>query len=264
MNNIYPIKNGTIKSASEKLSVPGYETIVVMTKSSKYGEIGPYVLKYYPDNNDDDMFTGISDNDKTIIKREGIVFENFYQFHKVYKYIPAVKATYSQWDNTVIWRCDEQTFLNDNNEIQDNYFEWRKNGFLCKYPIRYPESKKYASNCLFSFFKGEQLNYIESRKEIYLDCYIKALQGQRQFIELLDKLRAGKKLLIVEVDGPKIKDVAYYNATYNLALTNPIDATPHNLKILLNDSKNCFGHGYCLSIALLKILYPQEYNYHNW
>lgn len=59
----------------------GFIPIVVMTKSSKYGEIGPYCLK----------------NDK------GQIMENYHQFHKIYEKVPKTVQHYSRWDRRVIW-----------------------------------------------------------------------------------------------------------------------------------------------------------------
>ena len=39
------IRVGRIKNSSEALKFPGFETIVVMTKSSAYGSLSPYCLK---------------------------------------------------------------------------------------------------------------------------------------------------------------------------------------------------------------------------
>jgi hypothetical protein len=69
------IRVGTIKN-NKKPSFDGFKSILVLTKSSPYGELGPYVLK----------------------DEDGKIMENIWQFSKVYKQIPKTTQRYSQWD----------------------------------------------------------------------------------------------------------------------------------------------------------------------
>lgn len=70
-------------------------------------------------------------------------------------------------------------------------------------------------------------------------------------------LKDGKNLLIVEVDGPHGESLDYYKKKYkvddNFIEDDTILATKENLKIMLNDTKHAFGHGYCLAVALLNL-----------
>ena len=131
-------------------SFEGYEPIIIMTKSSKYGAIGPYCLK----------------ND------QGQIMENIYQFHKIYKNVPKSVQRYSKWDNRVIWNWPAETHINnETNEPNEKYWKWREAGLNAPDPIRYPVGFNHRHECLYALWNDKKLNYIESRKEIYIPVY---------------------------------------------------------------------------------------------
>jgi len=77
------IKVGTITYRDGKKivpKIPGFRNVICTTKSSTYGEIGPYVLT----------------------NEEGNIMENIWQFSKVYKDVPYTKQYYPR-TSTVIW-----------------------------------------------------------------------------------------------------------------------------------------------------------------
>lgn len=232
------IRVGRIKSSNDKLTYPGFTPIVVMTKSSKYGSLGPYVLR----------------------NKNYQIMENIWQFSKVYQQIPASKQKYSRWDNTVIWDHPAEIHLDDNGKLTQAYHQWRHKGFNNPYPVRYPVGMKYRNKCLYSLLTAEDtarhLTYIEARKEIYLPVYSDLVKGQPQYNELLSRIRAGENLLILEVDGPHQESLSYYQKNYNVnddfIQQGTMLATWENLKIMLDDAKHPFGHGYCLAWCLLE------------
>ena len=61
--------------------------------------------------------------------------------------------------------------------------------------------------------------------------------------------------MIIEVDGPHQESLNYYKHTYGVSEDfidkNTISVNENNMKIMLNDTKHPFGHGYCLAMALL-------------
>ena len=99
------------------------------------------------------------------------------------------------------------------------------------------------------------LNYVESRRAIYLPVYSKLLKDHPMFLSLRQRLKSGENLLIVEVDGPHQESLDYYRKRYGVADDFIMDSTVHvnenSMRILLNDTKHPFGHGYCLAMALL-------------
>lgn len=224
-------------------SYEGFTPILVLTKSSPYGSIGPYCLK----------------DDK------GRIMENIYQFCKVYETVPETICKYSRYDSTIIWKwkserhvkiCEDKTF-----DILPEYFIWRNCGMYAKEAIRYPVGFNHRGKCLFSLKEenGEivprRLNYIESRKEIYYPVYRDLVKKEKQFTELKKRLQNGENLLIIEVDGPHTESLNYYKEKYGVEddfiVNNTMLATERNLEIMLNDPLHPYGHGYCLASVLL-------------
>lgn len=218
----------------------GFESIVVMTKSSEYGSLGPYELK----------------------DKKGRIMENIWQFSKIYEDIPKTTqihpaGKYSKKFQFPIWESDKEIHMKDN-EPTKKYWKWRKRGMTSKYAIRYPVGYNHRHKCKYALIKrgGKKLDYIESRKKIYSPLFKKLVKQQPQFKQLLDKLKKGKKLLIIEVDGPHEESINYYQETYKVEkdfiTENTMIANRKNLDIMLNDSKHPYGHGYCLSDVLLE------------
>ncbi len=102
---------------------------------------------------------------------------------------------------------------------------------------------------------GKPLDYIESRKLIYVPLYTDMVSKQPLFASLKNMLQNGTNLLIIEVDGPHQESLEYYKSKYGVADDFIVDDTmlalPENLSIMMNDPKHPFGHGYCLAMALI-------------
>jgi len=224
-----------------------FENIMVMTKSSEYGSLGPYCLK------DENKF----------------IMENIWQFSKLYKKVPATKLQYSRYDPRVIWQWPNDTFIDDNNNILPDYWIWRRIGMKSSDPIRYPVGYNNRSECIgaintyLSFDEPMHienfhiLNYIDSRKQIYVPLYTKLVKKQKKYKLLEEKLSAGKNLLICEIDCSYGESMPYYKEKYNVPdnfIENyTMEINKENVKLMLNDEKHSFGHGYCLGMALLDI-----------
>lgn len=222
-------------------SYPNFTPIIVLMKShSEYGELGPYDLK----------------NDKNQI------FENIYQFQKVYKKIPSATQYYSRWSNQVIWKQNEETHIDQKTgETNDAYWKWRNRGINNEYYVRYPCGYNYRHNVEYTLWlnsdgKYEKLDYIQARKKIYVKEYIELVKNKKKFKELQNRLKKGENLLIIEVDGPHGEIVDYYKEKYNVhdnfIENDTMLVTQENIKIMLNDSVKPFGHGYSLAMALLE------------
>ncbi|CAN5868047.1 hypothetical protein BH23THE1_BH23THE1_26340 [soil metagenome] len=217
-----------------KPSYTGFTVIEVMTKSSPYGDLGPYVLK----------------NDK------GELMENIWQFSKVYPSVPYSKQKYSQYDPTIIWEHPAEVHIdNQTNQPNDKYWNWRKKGMECKYAVRYPVGYSHRHQVLYTLTdSGQKLNYIEARKTIYLPVYVDLVSKSQRFQSLKQRHQNGENLLIIEIDGPHQESLPYYKNKYNVDDSfiqgSTMLATQDNLNVMLNDDKHPFGHGYCLAIAL--------------
>ena len=192
--------------------------------------------------------------------------ENIWQYSKVYSDVPKSKRRYSKYDDTVIWDHPAENHVIKNTDgkqiLTPEYLAWRSKGSNCEYPIRYPVGFKHRHKCLFALKSTDEkidptpLDYIESRKQIYVPVYINLVKKEPQFNFLKDKLKNGENLLIIEVDGPHQESLGYYRGKYNTGndfiKNSTMLCNQENLNIMLNDEKHPFGHGYCLAIALME------------
>jgi hypothetical protein len=238
------IRVGRIRYHGNKMLIPkldGYKTIVVMMKShSKWYPLSPYELK----------------------NNKGQIMENIYQFSKVYKKVPKSKQRYSKFNNTIIWEWPEEVHVDKNCTLTPEYWEWREAGTNNRYAVRYPVGFRHRGEVLYSI-KGYPdgtysfpLDYINARKEIYIPEYSGLVKKEDKFKELKRLLNnKSENLLIVEVDGPHQESLDYYKDTYgvdnNFIMDHTMLINRKNIKIMLNDPKHNFGHGYVLAMTLL-------------
>ena len=182
---------------------------------------------------------------------DDIIFENYWQFHKVYEEVPDIDIIK---DGESIWKHSKEKHI-ENGELTSNYFKWREKGMKCQEPLRYPVGKNYASKCKFALQYDKKLNYIQSRKEIYLKKYCELAKKIPLFDYLKKQLKAKKNLLILDFDGPHQNSLAYYKEKYNVddnfISNHAMEINQKNINIMINDPKHPFGHGYCLALALL-------------
>lgn len=226
-------------------SYPDFEPIIVLTKSSQYGSLGPY-----------ELWT-----------KDGINMENKWQASKVYLQVPSSLQRYSRYDNTVIWEHPAETHAvvekDGNLTILPSYAKWRAKLMKNKYAVRYPVGFDHRHKCICAIEEDENgklipqpLDYIEARKRIYVRTYEELARGKPQFKELQEKLKVGRNLLILEVDGPHQESLDYYKEKYGVSddfiQNGTMLATTENLDIMLNDPKHPYGHGYCLARMLIE------------
>lgn len=227
------------------MKLDGFKSIVCLTKSTAYGDLSPYDLW----------------------DEKGRSMENIYQFAKIYEKVPASKQRYSRFDQKVIWEWPEQTHAVVTNPetgawtITPEYLQWRQAGMNAKEAIRYPVGHNHRHSCIGAFAENldgtinpRLLNYIESRKRIYVPLYARLVQQKDRFDKLRQELVSGTNLNIIEVDGPHQESLPYYQQTYgapdNWIEHNSIECTKQNMEIMLNDPKHPFGHGHCLGLAI--------------
>jgi len=180
---------------------PEYENfipIICMTPSTEYGSLSPYSLK----------------------DENGYILENIWQFSKLYEKVPHSIQKYSKYDPKIIWNHPEEIHVK-NGKITNEYWNWRKKCFKNEYAIRYPVGYNDRSKCICALKDiGNnfyiELNYIEARKEIYVIEYEKSVVKQKKFRDLLNFLRKGINILIIEVDGPHEESLEYYQKKYNV------------------------------------------------
>lgn len=232
------IRVGTIKyQGGRKVfpHYPGYIRVEVMTAATTYGELSPYQLK----------------------DEKGRIFENVWQFAKVYSRVPSSVQRYSRWDKTIIWEHPTEDHVDEKGNLTPEYWVWREKGMDNEYAVRYPVGRYHRKHCLYALWNDEKLDYVQAREKLYAPEYIRLVKKQPKFKKLKKLLRDGTNLLIVEVDGPRQESLDYYKRKYGVdddfIVNNTIEANEDNLSIMLSDTEHPFGHGYCLAMALLRM-----------
>jgi len=232
------LRVGKIRFENGKRIMPSYEgytPIIVMTSNSGFDVLSPYRIK----------------------DKKNRIMENIWQFAKVYETVPKTTQTYSRWDDRIIWNHPEETHIK-NGKITKKYIKWRIKGMTASEAIRYPVGFKHRHKCLYALkhVDGEKLDYVQSRKKIYLPVYCKLVKKHPKFKTLQTRLQNGENLLILEVDGPHQESMPYYKKKYNVKNkfieNHTIAINKDSMNIMLNDEMHPFGHGYCLAMALME------------
>ena len=110
------------------------------------------------------------------------------------------------------------------------YWAWARNGWNSNIPRRYPMSK--GARPLYSLWDGNQLDYIDARKTIYLPLYRDLVKETDAFRRLERIYREQKAITLFDFDGYD------HNA---LGLT---------LNQVLNNPRRICGHGFILAMML--------------
>lgn len=243
-----------IKSITTKpFELENYETINVLKwHSSKWKNFSPYLLK--------------TDGNECHSNPGGIIFENFYQSCKVYDVVfeNEVYASKYQMNNPkyLWWKFvpvnSGGDILVENGIINyDLYFRWRNSLWDCKNPVRYPNKIHRRKNTQFALLIDKdgnetRLDYLATRKQIYVREYIRLVKQLPEYNMLLNKLKNGQNIMICEIDVPAKNKKGQYGQDcddYNIC-----HLTLDKLEILLNDPCEAFGHGLCLAYSLLQDL----------
>jgi hypothetical protein len=214
------IRLGGINYWDNKCEVDSYEgftTIVVLTKSSPYGELGPYELR----------------------DEKGRIMENIWQFSKVYSKVPEVAVPYTAKYPRIVWRWKEEVHLDENEEPTDEYWIWREAGMMNKDPVRYPVGKKPLNDFKFILQDrgGPKLDEKQALQDIYVPTYIKLVKKQEKFKELRKRLWEGENLLIIAADAPAW-----------------CVGKPHLMKVEKLHNGECFRLGFSYGMCLAKAL----------
>lgn len=144
-------------------------------------------------------------------------FESYWQSGKVYKDIPI--TTTKEW-----WR---------------NLKEPKR---------RYPGSK--GKQVLYAIFDGndEKMDYVTSRKMVYVPEYYELIKNKEMIKYWKDKLEKGYDITIYDFDGPRKDDGS----------VDCLQVTKELLKNKINDTKFPFGHGHVVAACILGIK-PKKY-----
>jgi len=160
--------------------------------NSKWKNLCPYLLK--------------TDGKEICANPGGILFENFYQGCKVYDIVHENEVYPSRFHMNnpkyLWWKFEPKTVSGDviiqNNNINyELYFRWRNSLWECENTIRYPNKIHRRKNTQFALCIDEEGNkfrfdYITTRKQVYVNEYIRLIKELPEYIKLLDKLKNGK------------------------------------------------------------------------
>lgn len=142
-------------------------------------------------------------------------FENYWQSGKVYEDVP-IETTKSWWSN-----------LNEPKR-------------------RYPNSK--GKKVLYALFDGEKMDYVTSRKKVYVSEYYELVKNREMVAYWKDMLKKGNSLTIYDFDGPRNED----------GTPTCLELTEELLIQKINNTTYPFGHGYVVSGTIAGIT-PDKY-----
>lgn len=113
---------------------------------------------------------------------------------------------------------------------------------------RYPGSKN--KQVLYAKFDHieENLDYINSRKRVYVPEYYELIRNKEQTQYWKDKINSGINVVIYDFDGPRNVDGSVKCEEVNL----------NQLREKINDPTFPFGHGYVVAGTILGIN-PEQY-----
>lgn len=86
-------------------------------------------------------------------------------------------------------------------ENRDEYIKWAKQGFSNKKVNRFPMGR--GAKPMYSLHKGQQLGYIDARKQIYVPLYSEAVEkyASKKLNQLRQMYRDGKHIALIDYDG---------------------------------------------------------------
>lgn len=216
----------------------------------------------------------------------GRIMENLWQFSKIYPRVS--KQTQSDWSWDTEVHClspptgsqllkaighDQKPKI----KPTDQYWEWRQKGMSHDKPVRYPNGYNGKSECICVLWPASgflddimnpnapmlQLGYVDSRKKVYVHLYSMLAKHNAEFVELRKMLEKGLNLQLLDVDGPNT-EIAVKNgkikAPYDqipdgiYGETSGVDSiaiNEQNIRALIEDTDQPFGHGYVLAALLL-------------
>lgn len=215
--------------------MPGFRNILIHTSGNNLGgDLSPYVLK----------------------DENGHLLENVWQFSKFYPRVKDQCAKKSRYRPTeIVWEHPAERHIGEDGEPNDLYWSWREKGMANEYAVRYPNGFHGRHQCICSLWpdeKGEyqRLDYIEARKKIYCGEYARLAPKTPHFQRLQKMVENGENIMILEVDGPALGlKFPPYDRLSDKEPGLLIDEEV--IRMLINDKRKPFGHGYVIAALLL-------------
>jgi hypothetical protein len=111
---------------------------------------------------------------------------------------------------------------------------------------RYPGSK--GKRVLYAKFNGEQMDYIQSRKKVYVPEYYELMKNTEMALYWKNELKKGTDIVVYDFDGPRTVDGEVQCVELTLGL----------LQEKIHDTSFPFGHGYVVA-GFIKDIEPDKY-----
>lgn len=178
-------------------------------------------------------------------------FENLWQYRKVFpqlghwdeeKQVPSV--AWVKWRRAGYKKLKKGKGIRTPPEVSKLKKAWRTardaNYEREEDRERAMESAKWTPSGLW--WSGECLDYIASRKLVYVPTYANLIRESAAFKAMQELVEKGENVMIMDLDGPPIS-----------IYPSGLEVTLDNLKTMINDPRYLFGHGYVVAALLADI-----------
>lgn len=161
-------------------------------------------------------------------KLEALNFENYWQYGKIFP---------------------DLGHISEEGKVTKAWITFRNKGYAKERADRHPVGTKRKEGGYYrastSGYYGVKMDYLKSRKRVYVIGYAKLVRKTSAFKELRRQIRAGLNVMILD---------------YDIVGDNPegYEVTVDFLRDRVNDPSKPFGHGYVLA-GLLAGIEPEEY-----
>lgn len=179
------------------------------------------------------------------------VFENYWQYGKIFMELGHLTSRKSSSGSSDFEDIEDM-------ELTDEWYSFRDYGYGKTKGDRHPRGTK-SNEVMFvdkqgknhyryytacdSYYLGQRLSYIESRKLIYAPVYACLVKQTAIYQALMEKVAQGQSYQVLDLD----------------VRTSKSPVTVELLRKEINNPKAPFGHGYVMA-GLLAGIDPEEYN----
>ena len=107
---------------------------------------------------------------------------------------------------------------------------------------RYPGGKgKRVLHAIFEDISDEPLDYLRSRKLVYVPQYAELIEKREALANWRSQLQMGQNIIIYDFDGPRLENGDVTSELCSLEL----------FRSKINDTRHPFGHGYVVAALLM-------------
>lgn len=197
---------------------------------------------------------------------DGHIMENIWQFAKIYTFVPSYEDKKSGWTSERELHINKKT-----QEITPAYWDWRRRGMDFQTPVRYPVGMAHRQYCRSHVWPESgnltdainmdadtpkiNYKYVPARVKIYCPVYMEMAQKCEDYATISQLLEEGYNVQILDVDGPSASPEFPYDqmpeGEYGKDGVGSIEINEDNVKAMLNNVDQPFGHGYALACQLL-------------